>query len=542
MTVSKISKIISSVFVISLISIILLITSFYSERIAMKNKEALKAAGIQLSSASDLLTNQARCYVQSGEKEYYDQYMYEVEVDKNREKAVQILKEYNATEEELALVQEAADLSNTLAQLESQAFEAVEAGDFEKAQELMFGKGYENGKLPIINTMDEFQKKLDDRTSRQANNAVVRSTIMIIISLLLMTAMIITTMKCLKNISAKITMVGVLAGNAKEIAKGNIGVQIEARSEDEIGILADAFRDMVEAIKVQAGYLDVLAGEDYTINVPVRSENDRMNIAINKLIDSFNRVMAKIHAATSNVSEGAQQISDGSQVLAQAAVEQTTEIDKLSGSITSISEKTIANSNMASQAAALASSIIENARKGSQQMTQLMDAVKKINEASQNIQSVIKTIDDIASQTNLLSLNAAIEAAHAGEQGKGFAVVAEEVRDLAAKSAAAAKDTETLIIDSIEKAKLGARIANETSASLNQIVDGISESTMIINSIASASKEQADAIKEIISGVEQVSQVIEENSAAAEESAATAEEMNAQSIILDNLIAQFNLK
>lgn len=542
MTVKKIIRLITGVFVVSLISVILLIISFYVERNALKNKEVLRAAGIQLSSASDLLTNQARCYVQYGDKKYYDLYMKEIEVDKNREKAVETLKKYKSTNKELALVQKASDLSNTLAELETEAFNAVASGDLDKARHLMFGDAYENGKLPITNTMEEFQRELDKRTTNEANRATVISTIMIVISMLCLISMIITTMVSLKNISAKIDMVGVLAGYASEIAKGNILIEIDSKSEDEIGVLANAFMDMVAAIKTQAGYLQVLSDGDFTNQVPVRSENDQMNIAINSLIDSFNQVMSEIRLATTNVSEGSKQIASGSQVLAEAAVEQTSEIEKLSVSIDAVSDKTKNNSDMASKAAALATDIIDSARKGSSQMTRMIEAVKEINNASQNIRTVIKTIDDIATQTNLLSLNAAIEAARAGEQGKGFSVVAGEVRDLASKSAAAAKDTEVLIKDSIEKAMLGVKIAEETSASLEEIVERINESTSIVNNIAGASHEQTDAIRMITYGVGQVAQVIEQNSAAAEESAAAAEEMNAQSFTLDNLVGRFKLK
>jgi methyl-accepting chemotaxis protein len=197
---------------------------------------------------------------------------------------------------------------------------------------------------------------------------------------------------------------------------------------------------------------------------------------------------------------------------------------------------------MAEKAAMLANDIKVSAEKGSQQMDEMMVAVKDINASSQNISKVIKSIDDIAFQTNILALNAAVEAARAGQHGKGFAVVAEEVRNLAAKSAEAAKDTESLIADSIEKAELGSRIADDTAASLAEIVTGIGESSVLVADIAKSSEEQSEGIVQINQGIDQVSQVTQQNSATAEQSAAASQEMSGQSDMLEELISRFKLK
>jgi methyl-accepting chemotaxis protein len=183
-----------------------------------------------------------------------------------------------------------------------------------------------------------------------------------------------------------------------------------------------------------------------------------------------------------------------------------------------------------------------SAEKGSAQMDEMMVAVKEINQSSQSISKVIKVIDDIAFQTNILALNAAVEAARAGQHGKGFAVVAEEVRNLAAKSAEAAKDTSGLIASSMEKAELGAKIAEETASSLAEIVSGINESNQLVSDIALSSEAQSHGISEVNSGIDQVAAVVQMNSATAQESAASSIELSGQSDVLEDVIGRFNLK
>jgi len=311
---------------------------------------------------------------------------------------------------------------------------------------------------------------------------------------------------------------------------------------DEIGDLKRSIRTLSDTIRTQSEVMESIARGDYSMTVEVRSEKDMMSQAINHMLEVTNTMLGQINAATVQVAAGSKQIADSAQALAQGSTQQAATVVELSDTITDISRKTLANSDLAGRAAELANTIKADAEKGNRQMDEMMTAVREINQASQDINKVIKVIDDIAFQTNILALNAAVEAARAGAAGKGFAVVAEEVRNLAAKSADAAKDTGAMISNSIEKAELGARIATETAASLAEIVSGINESSQIAGEIAKSSEEQSVNIQRVTTGIDQVAHVVQQNSATAEESAAASEELNGQSDMLSDLISRFKLK
>ena len=315
-----------------------------------------------------------------------------------------------------------------------------------------------------------------------------------------------------------------------------------AAVKDEIGRTIDTTAKFLQHISVVSNELETIASGDLTNEIETMSNKDTIGNSLYQMVDELNGMFGEINSTTEQVSSGAKQIADAAQALAQGAIEQAGTVEELAGTITEISEKTRENADIAVKTAKLSETIKDSAEKGSRQMDEMMTAVNDITEASGNISKIIKTIDDIAFQTNILALNAAVEAARAGQHGKGFAVVAEEVRNLAAKSAIAAKDTGDLIANSMEKAELGSRIANETASSLAEIVAGINESSQFIEQIAKSSKEQSQGIMIINNGIDQVSQVVQQNSATAEESAAASQELSSQSSVLEELVSKFKLK
>ena len=310
----------------------------------------------------------------------------------------------------------------------------------------------------------------------------------------------------------------------------------------EPGEIATAVVSLMEEILREMEAMERIAGGDVSFSPTVLSENDTIGLSLTKVVDSLNAVLAEINAMANQVSSNTEQISSGTQMLAQGSTEQAATIEEISASTSEISLRIKEGAEMAAKAAELANAIKSNAEKGSRQMDDMVTAVEEISRSSQSISKIIKVIDDIAFQTNILALNAAVEAARAGQHGKGFAVVAEEVRALAAKSAEAAKDTGSLISDSMEKAAVGAKIATETAGSLAEIVTGMNESSEVISEIALASETQSASITHINQGIDQIADVVQNNSATTQESAASAQELNMQVEKLKAIISQFKFK
>ncbi|QOX65800.1 methyl-accepting chemotaxis protein [Anoxybacterium hadale] len=333
----------------------------------------------------------------------------------------------------------------------------------------------------------------------------------------------------------------------KEMSEGNLNLSIKGDYKGAHAAIKNALNttlnrqrtylnEMIEVLsEISQGNLDI------AITMEHKGNFAEMGTSLKNLIGNLNQTMQGFRTAADQVSIGSMQVSQGSQTLAQGSTEQASSIQELTASIGEIAEKSKDNARKASEVYELAKGARDGGAAGLQTMEDVLHSMKEISDSSLNISKIIKVIDDIAFQTNILALNAAVEAARAGQHGKGFAVVAEEVRNLAARSAKAAKETTELIEGSIQKVHVGTQITNEIAAVLKEIAEGAVISTEKLSIIASASKEQATGIVQINQGIEQISKVVQNNSATAEQSAAASEELSGQAELLKAMVSRFKI-
>jgi len=326
---------------------------------------------------------------------------------------------------------------------------------------------------------------------------------------------------------------------ADNISLGDLSHEIIIDRDDEIGELAESFRRMASKHSEKVNLAENIANKNLAIDVRLASEKDSLGLALQVMTKNLRDIISQISSTASRISNGSNQVASSCQSLSEGAITQAASIEEITSSMTEMASQTKANADNAVQGSKLAITARDSGKKGKKQMSEMLDSMNEINKSSKKISKIIKVIDDIAFQTNLLALNAAVEAARAGKHGKGFAVVAEEVRNLAGRSAKAAKETSELIEGSVKNIENGAKIALVTSDVLEEIANSSVKVADIVGEIAAASNEQSQGISQINSGLTLIEQVTQQNTASSEETSSASGELSNQSIKLEGILSQF---
>lgn len=387
----------------------------------------------------------------------------------------------------------------TVAALKAKQAGQVQSPEAQAAASAKFAKleGDIASQLEELADMGYSSAQSRDKAATEEMNADVRNIILITLFLLVVSS----AAGFLFNQDVK-KRLGQLGQSADRIAEGDLATEVVTSTGDELGDVAASFEIMRQRV---------------------------------------HKVLLEINQGADQVAAGAHNVSDASVALSQGASQQAASVEQLSASIAEIASQTASNAQNAEKANDLTVGTKEKAQLGNEEMQEMLSAMEEINASSANISKIIKVIDEIAFQTNILALNAAVEAARAGQHGKGFAVVAEEVRNLAARSAKAAKETTDMIEGSMAKVETGREIAHKTADALNAIVGDVSSVADIVANIAKASNEQKLALEQINQGVQQVSQVVQANSSTSEEAATASQNLNQQADIMRANVGKFRL-
>lgn len=342
--------------------------------------------------------------------------------------------------------------------------------------------------------------------------------------------------------------IGKVKDASVELARGNLNIEIQKMYPDEIGEMTDSFQEAAEMIKLYIRELSRGLGEvaqgNFNIATDVEFKGDFHALAdsLNRIIQSLSGTLGNIYESSEQVSMGATQMAQSAQSLAEGATNQAASVEELTATIQNITETIVHSSEKAEESFHNAERFKKEAEASNEEIKDLNLAMERINETSKEIANIITAIEDIASQTNLLSLNASIEAARAGEAGRGFAVVADQIGKLAADSATSAVNTKNLIEHAIQEIERGNEIMLRATGAIESVIEGISTLAASTNEISTLSASQADAMRQLEIGIEQISEVIQNNSAAAEQTSATSQELSAQSESLEHMVGQFSLK
>lgn len=408
---------------------------------------------------------------------------------------------------------------------------------------------------PLYEQVYSLTADLLNTNVNEGDSLAARLSAMSIIFLIVIAAIIVfafaQAMRMGSSIAKGIAVpLGELSDRFTTFAKGNLTDPFPVvDTQDEVADMINTANEMKETLKLVIAdcgkHLADMASGNFDIRTDCpevyQGEFEKLLLAMRDMKNQMIVTLRSIEDASSQVSAGSTNLAEASQSLAEGATEQAGAVEELQATITSITENIEKAADQAHESYVQARQYADEADNSRAQMTAMVDAMTRINETSKNIENIISEIEDIASQTNLLSLNASIEAARAGEAGRGFAVVADQIRQLAEQSTKSAVDTRELIEGSLEEIAEGNKAADKAAASIETVVEGIGKIAESSQNISQVSRDQATAMEQAEQGVNQISEVVQANSATAQESSATSEELSAQAVSLDELISKYIL-
>jgi len=515
-------KIVGTVFaalaVLSIGSVLMLRANYAQILEAVTKQAEFKQLGIDLANASDLLTDEARGYVQFGDKKHYDNYWREVNVTKTRDKVVERLKELGAPQEELDLIDEAKRNSDVLVKTEEAAMQAVEAQNFDLARKLMFDDEYDTNKEIIAKPINEFQQKMNTRAEKETERKRSEMYIFLYLTITLIAVIAVAMIASVLLLFMKLRPLQTVNARLKELAgnEGDLRSRLPVASKDEIGELSISFNKML----------------------------DSYQLFVNNIANSAELVAA----ASQQISATTQEVASGSQSQAQSATQINELFKELSIGMNRVAANADSAAETSEQTVKVATEGSEVMLRSENGMKRLMEHVEMLVADSEKVGQIIDVIDDIADQTNLLALNAAIEAARAGDQGRGFAVVSDEVRKLAERSGKATKEITVIIRAMQEKMRASARAAQETESYAKQsgeafgtITGILKDSSGAIAEIAAAAEEQAAQSGQILLFVETIAAGSEQAAAATEQTASSSQSLAALAEQLNKSVSAFQV-